>query len=121
MERSKPTDPFLTLDQDGKLSVHHLDLSALYPNFEDFGTYTTFKFNSLTIGTIYLYPRYWNRGDKFQGHCECFQKMLYMNYRKTSLAPRGTDKNYSPPMRKVRTPAQGDDCASARNEAIWEL
>lgn len=47
--------------------------------------------------------------------------MLYMNYRKTSLAPRGTDKNYSPPMRKVRTPAQGDDCASARNEAIWEL
>lgn len=33
-----------------------------------------------------------------------------MNDRKTRLVPRGTYKNYSPAMRKVRTAAQGDDC-----------
>jgi len=47
--------------------------------------------------------------------------MLYMDDRKTRLAPRVTDENYSPPMRKVRAPAQGDNSASGRSEAIWEL
>ena len=33
--------------------------------------------------------------------------MLYMDNRKTRLSLRGTDGNYSPPMRKVSAPAQG--------------